>query len=268
MGSGGTGGTGGDAGGMGGGFGGAGGSGPQAVSVGKLDGLLVQTPCLATLTDDCPIAGWMYEGKTYPIEPSLAVFDTDHSSTKDILKFAVTGGEPGEVYLATMHFYGIMEAKNYGAAVTREAAPMRPGLNSPSNPPPFGWGSTPGAAVVSSRYTSYEIHVHNEKNEIVRDYYLNADSQEGHYTFVIDYERPIEIVAGGYVKVRIFDDNARIIKNCGTTGAYFPCASKAQMVPGISAAMPQVHVQQPGLGQGADNSGQWLAIDVTAIVPK
>lgn len=262
----GTGGTGGTGGSGTGGTGGSGGSAPAAVSLGKLDGMLVQTPCKPNTNDDCDSGGWIYEGKTYPVTGGK--LDTNADATKDVLKFPVTGGEPGKVYVATMHFYGIMEPKNYGNAITREAAPARPGLNSPSSPPPFAWGSTPGAAVTVSDYNTYEIHVYDDKGVLVKDYYLNADNQHGHYTFVIDYERPIEIIGGGYIKVRSYDNNGRMIKNCGTVGAGPPCAGKSQTVPTISAADPPITVTQPGLGQAAGDAGQWFAIDVKSIVPK
>ncbi|RYZ10021.1 MAG: hypothetical protein EOO73_00085 [Myxococcales bacterium] len=267
----GMGGTAGGAGGTGGtgttgGSGGSGGSGPAAVSLGKLDGMLVQTPCKPNTNDDCDSGGWIYDGKTYPVTGGK--LDTDAAATKDILKFPVTGGEPGKVYIATMHFYGIMEPKNYGNAITREAAPNRPGLMSPSNPPPFAWGTTPGASVDVTDYNTYEIHVYDDKGAIYKDYYLNADSQQGHWTFVIDYERPLEIIGGGYIKVRSYDNNGRMIKNCGTTGAGSPCAGKAQTVANLSAANPPINVMQPGLGQAAGESGQWFAIDVKSIVPK
>jgi len=110
--------------------------------------------------------------------------------------------------------------------------------------------------------------VYDDKGAIYKDYYLNADNMQGHYTFNIDYERPIEIIGGGFIKVRSYDNNGRMIKNCGSTGAGQPCEGKAQTVPGLSAAQPAITVTQPGLGQSASDSGQWFAIDVKSIVPK
>ena len=75
-------------------------------------------------------------------------------------------------------------------------------------------------------------------------YYINSDTQEGHHTFAISYERPIEIIGGGKVHVRIFDDNCRMIKNCSTGGA--PCTDKARSID-IAGADPQpTGLQQPG----------------------
>jgi hypothetical protein len=262
-----SGGTGGASGGGSGGSGGGGGSGGAAetVSLGKLDGMLIQTPCNDSSSDDCNSGGWVYEGKTYAC--SGGNLDTDAAATRTILDFPVTGGTPGKVYIATMRFFGVMEPKNYGDAIQREAT-TRPGLMNPSDPPGFAWGKTANPAVRPSDYNTYEIHIVDDKGAVVKKYYLNADTQEGHYTFAIDYERPIEIIGGGKVHIRSFDANCRMIKNCGSTGAGVPCGGKAQSIAGVSTAMPAINVAQPGLGKSADQSGQWFAIDVKAIVPK
>ncbi len=262
--SGGTGGVSGGSGGAGGG-GGSGGAGEPPVSLGKLDGMLVQTPCKDSTTDDCDSAGWIYEGKTYAC--SGGNLDTDAAATRTILDFPVTGGVPGKVYLATMRFYGIMEPKIYGDGIQREAT-TRPGLGNPSNPPGFAWGKTPNPSVKQSDYNTYELHVIDDKGVLLKKYFLNADTQEGHWTFAVDFERQIEVVAGGKVHVRSFDANCRMIKNCGSTGAGQPCSGKAQSVAGVSAAMPAITVSQPGLGKPNDQAGQWFAIDVKSIVPK
>ena len=103
--------------------------------------------------------------------------------------------------------------------------------------------------------------------EEVAVYYLNADTGEGHYTFGIDYEKTIDIIGGGRVRVRTFDANCRMIKNCGNGGT--PCSSKARTID-ISAADPQPQaawLQQPGLGLPAEHSGQWWLIDVVGFQP-
>jgi hypothetical protein len=95
---------------------------------------------------------------------------------------------------------------------------------------------------------------------------VNSDTAEGHWTYVINYERVVQVVGGGVVRIKILDRNCRIIKNCGAT-AGFPCAGKARTV-NISQASPQpAGLQQPGLGQTADHAGQWLLIDATAVAP-
>jgi hypothetical protein len=265
----GTGGSGGSAtGGSGGSATGGSGGGGTDVSLGKLDGFLVQTPCKAGTNDDCDSNGWVYEGTTHAC--SGGNMDTDAAATKTILDFPVTGGVAGKVYLAKMHFYGIMEPKVYGDSIMREAT-GRPGQDNPSTPAPFAWSKTAGATYPASDYNTYEIHVIDDKGMPYKDYYLNADTQSGHWTMPIDYERDLEIVGGGKIHIRSYDQNCRMIKNCGPSGhtqGAGKCTAQARTIAGISAAMPAITVMQPGLGVDADSSGQWFAIDVKTIVPK
>jgi hypothetical protein len=125
-------------------------------------------------------------------------------------------------------------------------------------------------------YNTYEIHVFNnmgvQNTNRVGMYFLNADTTENHYTYVINYEKTIPIIGGGTVRMRTFDSNCRQIKNCGAS-AGFPCASKANArVLNIAAAMPQPAMgnppqgfTQPGLGETADHSGQWFLTDVVSV---
>lgn len=258
----GTGGGGGSAGsGVGGGSAGAAGSTSMAVSVGKLDGMLLMTPCGGdTNTDDCP-GGMLYEGKSSGCSNSKLDSDADPK----LLDFAVTGGEAGKHYMATMHFYGVMEPKNYGPNVTREAGTQRPSQSAiPATPEPFATAPG-GTTVATTEYNNWEVHSFDDKGMEIKQYYLNSDTQQGHYTFAISYERPIEIVSGGRVHVRTYDSNCRMIKNC-LNGA--PCAGKARTVPLTGADPMPANFMQPGLGKDAAQSGQWLFIDVKGIVAK
>jgi len=247
---------------------GSGGGSGDMPSLGKLDGFLLQTPCKAGTNDDCDSNGWVYEGMTHACTNNA--MDTDAAATRTILDFPVTGGVAGKVYLAKMHFYGIMEPKVYGDSIMREAT-GRPGQANPSNPAPFAWSKTPGATYPASDYNTYEIHVIDDKGMAYKDYFLNADTQSGHWTMPIDYERDLEVVGGGKVHIRSYDQNCRMIKNCGdsshTMGAT-ACTAQARTVAGVSMAMPAIPVMQPGLGVDANSSGQWLGIDVKSITLK
>jgi hypothetical protein len=257
----GSGGSGAGTGGSGAGTAGSGGSG-TAVDVGKLDGMLVMTPCVDSSTDDCDGGGWIYEGTTNPcVDDNL---DTDSVAGK--LEFAVTG-EMGKRYMATMHFYGVMEPKDYGSNADREVA-QRPNVGAnPSTPPPFAT-MPPGMSYRTSDYNTYEVHTFDETGAELMQYFINSDTQEGHYTFAISYARDIEIVGGGKVKVRIFDDNCRMIKNCSEGDGGGNCAQKARSIDLTGADPMPAGLMQPGLGNEATNSGQWFFIDVKAIVPK
>jgi hypothetical protein len=237
------------------------GTGSAAVSVGKLDGMVLMTPCGGdTNTDDCP-GGMLYEGKA----SGCANNKLDSDSNPTLLDFPVTGGVPGTHYMATMHFYGVMEPKNYGPNVTREFGTMRPSQSAiPATPEPFATADG-GVDIAETEYNNWEVHSFDETGKEIKQYFLNSDTQQGHYTFAISYERPIEIVSGGKVHVRTYDSNCRMIKNC-LNGA--PCAGRARTVPTDGADPMPTALVQPGLGKDAAQSGQWLFIDVKGIVAK
>jgi hypothetical protein len=113
-----------------------------------------------------------------------------------------------------------------------------------------------------NNYNTYELHVLNDAGQEVRVYFLNADTQTGHYTFGVSYEETLELIGGGVMRLQIADANCRQIKNCGPGGV--PCAGKAQTID-ISAADPQPApglLQQPALGKSPEHSGQWFLLDV------
>jgi cysteine-rich repeat protein len=221
--------------------------------VGKLDGRLITVPCSDTPpADDCTITGAVSEGVTKACSAGQLDAIYDHP----------IGGPPGVEYTATLHFYGVAEPRSYGPGVTREAGLVQPeNLDTGASPAPYGLGAVGGAIRVSS-YSTLEVRVFDQSSVEVGSYFLNSDTGEGHYTYVLNYERPIRIVGGGFVRVRRVDTNCRIIKNCnGGTD----CGNEARSVD-ISAANPQpVGLVQPGLGQPAAHSGQWLLVDVTKV---
>lgn len=216
--------------------------------VGSLDGRLVMTPCGDTPnTDDCDVAGWVTDGQSTDCVNDRLDANIDHP----------IGGTEGATYMLTLHFYGVNEPKVYGSGVDREAD-NRPDLNGGD---PLPWATAePNHEYPSSDYNTYEIRVEDPAGDEVGVYYLNADTQEGHFTMLIDYEKTIPVIGGGNIHLRIYDANCRQIKNCGTS-AGAPCGNKARSVD-ISGADPQPQgLQQPGLGQTADHAGQWLLID-------
>jgi hypothetical protein len=246
-----------------GGTAGSGGGGAIADLVGDLDGRLMQFPCAETSTlDDCNGLGYVVDGIVTPCVAGRSEMVLDHP----------IAGTPGARYLATMHFYGLMESKVLGSGVTREAAPARPNLNGGD---PLPWATAPaGTVFTASTHSAYEIRVHDESGQEIAQYYLNADDREGHWTLLIDYEKTIEVVGGGFVRLRRDDRNCRLIKNCGTTFS-FPCDVKARTLD-LSAADPPPPppgsfesggFNQPGLNHDANNGGQWWMIDVTAVTP-
>jgi hypothetical protein len=235
--------------------------------VGKLDGHLITTPCGDTPnTDDCAGGGWrsnaVDNGANHPCSGARL---------EALITFPI-GGTPGTQYDVTAHFYGVMEPRQY-SSVMREAT----GATNRTGGTPTGWAEATGTASVytmgDNNYNTYEIHVYDNANPKVRvrQYFLNSDSGTGHYTMLTNYEKTITVVGGGEVRLRVFDANCRMIKNCGQNGGA-PCTGKARTVD-TAAAMPQpaapLTLQQPALGASSpDHSGQWWLFDVTRVARK
>jgi hypothetical protein len=243
--------------------GGAGGAPPAELTlpelVGGLDGHLFSVACGDTPnTDDCAGEGW--RSSSNPNQLNVCA----NARLSAVIDFPIAG-EPGAAYDVSMHFYGIMEPRNYGNVVMREAQ-GRPSLQPGGTPTPFA-SMAPGGgnylATGDNNYNTYELHVLDNGGQAVAIHFLNADTQTGHYTFGIDYERTITLIGGGVLRLQIADANCRQIKNCGPGGV--PCAGKAQTID-ISAADPQpLGLQQPGLGKDPEHSGQWFLLDVLSF---
>jgi len=264
-------GTSGAGGGAGSGMSGAGGGGSSCPTVaelfptgpnnlGSLDGRLVTTPCADTSSDDCNGGGWVYNGVTSPCQNNQLTAQQDF----------VVGGTPGQTYMVTIHFYGIVEPKNYGGQVTRESGNTRPtNNNNGATPVPWAYTTSAGAKnITPSDYNTYELHVMDENMQVDRQYFLNSDTNEGHWTYVLDYEKTIPVIGGGRVRFRTFDSNCRMIKNCydGGQGSASQCADRARSISTVTNAMPPpTGLMQPGLGNEDSQSGQWVYTDVVSV---
>ncbi len=232
---------------------------PAMGNMGSLDGRLVTTPCATTNSDDCDGGGWIYQGQTSPCMNGSLNAQQDFT----------VAGTPGAMYTVMIHFYGVVEPKNYGNMVTREAGNTRP-TNSLTGASPAPWAQANGGVTYpASDYNTYEIHVLDNNNQEIHEYFLNSDTQEGHWTYLLNYEREITVVGGGKVRMRTYDRNCRMIKNCGVrTGGISidACRAATKQTISTSAAMPQpMGLTQPGLGQPDDQSGQWLFLDVMSV---
>jgi hypothetical protein len=240
---------------------------------GSLDGRLVTVPCTdgATIGTDCGHAGAYYRGMH--IRCIAGALDVVHTYP--------VGGVTGRTYTVALHFYGIVGPRVYATddtTVIRDAAPGRPGdQNAGVSPTP--WAAAPGGHVyLPNDYATYEIRVRDPSGQEIAVYYLNADSMQGHWTWVLDFEKSIAVVGGGSVLVRQYNRNCRIIKNCGPNGTPAnQCATQAlARVIDVSAAVPapasgsaiQGGLLQPNLvpERATNNSGQWLLIDVVRVV--
>ena len=253
---------------------------PAMGNLGSLDGRLALMPCIEDNGGgtDCKPGGF------YTTAGSTAAptrFDCQGSSFLLDQVFPV-GGEVGKIYTVTIHIYGIAEPKIYdGTGVMRDAGNGRPGVqDTGSSPTP--WATAPGGhTFTASDYNSAEIRSCSTRacarTDETNVYYLNADTQQGHWTFVMNYEKQIKVTGGGSVRVRNYDRNCRQIKNCGMNGTpNDQCATVANARKiNVSAAMPAPAMSAATMGgllqpnltsdRGAGNSGQWLLIDVVKV---
>ncbi len=224
-----------------------------------LDGHLVTTPCGdQPQSDDCAGGGWSINGGQLNVcQNGQLSMDVSYD----------VGGEPGVTYDVTMHFYGVMEPRQYNQ-VQRDAMGAS-NRDEGGVPTPWAWAQ-PGANYRSAgdnNYNTYEIPVYDEHDQEQQMYFLNSDSGYGHYTMAINYEKTIPIVGGGRVQLIVYDANCRMIKNCGASGSPGggQCSEQARSID-ISAADPQPsNLQQPGLGNPPAHSGQWWLIDVVDV---
>ena len=96
----------------------------------------------------------------------------------------------------------------------------------------------------------------------------------------MNYTKQIKVTGGGAVRVRNYDDNCRMIKNCGPNGtAANNCqtfannrkitlsAASVMPVPSATAAAPNGGLLQPQLvsDRDANSAGQWVLIDVVSV---
>ena len=136
----------------------------------------------------------------------------------------------------TIHVYGIAEPKNYGTSggLMRDAGTGRPG-NQDSGASPTSWAWANGGQTFNvDDYNQYEIRscknrtcAYQSATDETNVYYLNADTSQGHWTYVMNYTKQIKVTGGGAVRVRNYDDNCRMIKNCGPNGCSGNCGTCA-----------------------------------------
>jgi cysteine-rich repeat protein len=226
-----------------------------------LDGHLVTTPCSNDGgSSDCAPQGWSINGGPMNacVQGVGLTMDVEY----------MVGGVAGTVYDVTMHFYGVMEPRQYNQ-VMREAMGSPP-KDEGATPTPWAWAE-PGAnyrSLGDNNYNTYEIHVYDEAGMKRQMYFLNADTGTGHYSFAINYEKTIPVIGGGKVQLIVYDANCRQIKNCGPSdpGGGDPCGPLARSID-VTAADPSpgALLSQPGLGQPNNLSGQWWLIDVVNV---
>jgi hypothetical protein len=237
---------------------------PTAITIEELvpdlEGHLVTTPCGDQPdSDDCAGGGWSINGgEEHVCQGGALSMDVEYP----------VGGEAGVTYDVKLHFYGVMEPRNYGNQVMRDATG---GSSRDEGGVPTPWAvAEPGTNYRSSgdnNYNTYEIHVYDNAGMEKKMYFLNSDNNTGHYTMAINYEKTIPVIGGGKVQLIVYDANCRMIKNCGPSGGPGnQCGNLARSID-IADADPQPGnlLQQPGLGNPPQHSGQWWLIDVVSV---
>jgi hypothetical protein len=257
---------------------------PTSGSVGSFDGRLLLMPCGDNNESgtDCGGGGAYYTTAGSTATPTRI---TCSGSALNVNQVFYVGGETGKMYNVTVHFYGIAEPKVYGNGITRDAGTGRPGgttTTTGTGTLPTAWATAPGGhSYPASDYNTNEIRVCRTRACATADetnvYYLNADTSQGHWTYVLNYEKDIVVVGGGSIRVRNYDQNCREIKNCGPSGApATDCATLAnRRIIDVSAANPKPATTAAPMGgllqpnliseRPAGSSGQWLLIDVVKI---
>jgi len=251
---------------------------PKGTNIGSLHGRLMVVPCGEANTQgtDCVNGGGYYSTAGDTTTTRLACSGGAFTANQ---VFPV-GGEAGKTYKATIHVWGISEPKDYGSGVTREAT-GQPGLQDTGSMP-TPWATAKGGHTYpDSDYNTLEIRVCKTRACATADetdvYYLNADTSQGHWTFVLNFEKQITVVGGGAVRFKQYDRNCKQIKNCGANGTPNSMCAQVAMnrVVNISSATLKP-ASGPAAGGGllqpnlvserqATDSGQWVLLNVTKV---
>ena len=245
--------------GSGGSGGSGGGSGVVTISevVGKLDGLLFIAPCGDGGTGyDC------LNSATVPA-PQNSPSCQNQSPKTTTMDFPV-GGVAGKVYDVTVHVYGVAESKNYQGGTRRDGNNM----NASATGGDF-WYT--GGTAPNSTYNTYELHVTPAVTGAPNDYFLNSrnGSGEGHESWGLNYTATFPVTGGGKINFKVYDSNCRQIMNCGPGTGSSNCAAPRTIDVSATDPKPPASFTQPFVGGAAAGAyGQWVFIDVTAVVAK
>jgi hypothetical protein len=186
----------------------------------------------------------------------------------------------GTTYKVTIHFYGVVECKTYPTgSCTRAANTGRdakydlwcPNVSDPAN--------------TADHYNTYMLSVTPMRSGTTPNlgpnqgpvpamgsyWMLNecpTGESESHKTWMIDYEKTINVPAGSWVNFLDFDTNCREILNCGNSqDAQQACTTHYMLSPGATVPAPPAGIQTQPASAGAGGFGQWIFFDVKSIVP-
>jgi hypothetical protein len=140
------------------------------------------------------------------------------------------GGAAGTVYDVALHVRGVTEPRNYTGGTSD------------------GHHFYTGGSAPSDVYNVYSFKISSPP----QIYFFNYDEGkgEGHYVFLIDHQKTVQIAGGATIEMTALDSNCSAIRNCqdGTIGPN----CMPFIVPGVS---------NPDGGY----NGQFVQIDVDAV---
>lgn len=217
------------AGGFGGSLGGTSGNGGAGGSAGgalltelaaALDGVRWELTCGATVED-----GRVCEYATDCTTNPRVNFD----------KTVVFSGEAGKIYNVTLRWRGVVEPRKY--------------LGGQSDGTHFRVGGTPDPDGSTNLFAVYSVEV----SKPPMTYYLNDDTQTGHYVFPIDHTKTIEIEGGASVHLLDVDQVP-------------PCYAARNCDPALPVCTPFIIA---GIAPApAAFDGQFIQMDVVSVTLK
>lgn len=226
---------------------------------GKLDGFLFIAPCGDGGTGyDC------LNSAAVPAPQNSPTCNNQQPKTTT-MDFPI-GGAAGKIYDMTVHVYGVVEAKNYQNGMRRDGNNM----NASATGGDF-WHV--GGTAPNSTYNTYEFHVTPAvAGATANDYFLNSrnGTGEGHESWGLNYTATFPVTGGGKLNFKIYDSNCRQIMNCGPGTGSSTCAAPRSIDLSATDPKPPASFTQPFVGgaPGGKATGQWVYIDVTAVVAK
>ena len=223
---------------------------------GKLDGFLFVAPCGDKGTGyDC------LNSAAVPAPQNSPTCNNQNPKTTTI-DFPI-GGQAGKVYDMTVHVYGVVESKNYQGGTRRDGNNM----NASAQGGDF-WYT--GGTAPNTTYNTYELHVTPKVDGAPNDYFLNSrnGTGEGHESWGLNYTATFPVTGGGKLNFKIFDSNCRQIMNCGPGVGSTTCAAPRTIDIGAADPKPANFTQPYVGGAPSGATGQWVLIDVTAVVAK
>ncbi len=187
----------------------------------------------------------------------------------------------GKNYKVDLHFYGVVECKNYIGG----SGPASNDSDVVSTTVSHNLWMT-GAKDNGDHWNTYTFTVtpassnrlvgigtpQTDLPDLMKTYVINQcpkTAKADHYTFRIDFASSITVPANSFVNYVEYDTNCRMIANCGAADAGKSCNDPYNLVTTVTQAVPNTNaltLNQPLANNASPPSrGQWWLVDVTNI---